>query len=49
MKKGEIINDGNIISLRPNSGICASELEKFIGKCLTKNVCKYTALSFDHI
>jgi N,N'-diacetyllegionaminate synthase len=45
MKEGEIIEEKDLIALRPYDGICASKFENYIGKKLLKDVSKYTKLS----
>jgi N,N'-diacetyllegionaminate synthase len=42
MKAGEIIEEKDLIALRPNDGICVSNFEKFIGKIILVDVCKYS-------
>ncbi len=45
MKQGEIITESDLIALRPNSGVCASRFEEFIGQCLKCDVVTQSALS----
>ena len=47
MKAGEIIEEKDLIALRPYDGICVSKLENYIGKKLSKDANKYTKLSND--
>jgi len=49
MKKGELINEDDLIPLRPNSGICASQFERFLGKKLQFDVNKYSPLTYELI
>lgn len=49
MKKGEIINEDDLIPLRPNSGICASHFEEFIGKTLNMDVNKHDLVTYVQI
>ena len=47
MKEGEIIQEKDLIALRPYDGICVSKYENYIGFQLSKDVSKYTKLSDD--
>ena len=49
MKQGDIINEDDLIPLRPNSGICASHFEDFIGKILKMDVNKLDSVTFEQI
>lgn len=49
MKKGDIIGEDDLIPLRPNSGICASHFEEFIGKTLNMDVNKHELVTFEQI
>ena len=49
MKKGDIINEDDLIPLRPNSGICASHFEDFIGKIMKMDVNKLDSVTFEQI
>jgi len=49
MKKGDIINEDDLIPLRPNSGICASHFEEFIGKTLLVDVSYLTPLTYNMV
>lgn len=49
MKKGDIISEDDLIPLRPNSGVCASHFEEFIGKILKIDVNKLDSVTFEQI
>lgn len=49
MKKGDIITEDDLIPLRPNSGICASNFEEFIGKTLEIDVNKHDLVTYVQI
>jgi N,N'-diacetyllegionaminate synthase len=49
MNQGEIITENDLIALRPNSGICASKFEEFIGKTLRCDVSNRSELSLDFL
>jgi len=47
MKKGEIITENDIVTLRPNNGIDARDYSKVIGQLLKKNTKKLKKLTFN--
>jgi N,N'-diacetyllegionaminate synthase len=49
MKKGEIIQEKDIVALRPNHGIDARDYDKVIGKVLIKKLKKFQKLTFKDI
>ncbi len=49
IKKGEKLNSFNLISLRPQEGICASKYFLFKGKKISKNLTSGTLLNKSHI
>jgi len=38
MKKGSIINEEDLVYLRPNNGVDARDYKKLIGKKILKNI-----------
>ena len=42
VKCGEIIQETDLIALRPYNGICASNFEKYVGKTIQVDVSKYS-------
>lgn len=42
MKAGEIIQENDLIALRPNDGICVSHFEDYIGKTISVDANKYS-------
>ncbi len=47
LKKGEIIEKGDIVALRPNHGISSKDFDKVIGRVVKKNLNKYQRLSLE--
>ncbi len=47
MKAGEIIQEKDLIALRPNDGICVSNYEELLGRKLVKNVCKNMQVKYN--
>lgn len=46
LKKGDIISDKDIISIRPASGISPMEWKKVIGKCVNRDINQFEALTW---
>lgn len=49
LKKGTVLDYEHLITLRPNTHICGSKLEDFIGKTLNCNVSENDFLEISHI
>ena len=49
MKKGDLIKQGDIRSVRPGYGLAPKYLEAILGKCLSVDVNKNTAVSWSTI
>ena len=49
LKSGSVIEEKNIIPLRPGDGICAMKWEKVIGKKLNTDLEKFTKLSWENL
>ena len=49
LSSGSIINEEDIISLRPGDGICSMNWEKIIGKKVNTDVQKHTKLTWENI
>jgi len=48
LKKGTVLDYADLITLRPNTHICGSQLEEFIGKTLNCNVSENDFLEISH-
>ena len=49
LNKGDILDENDLIELRPFSGLCASKIDKVIGKKLNKNLKKGDSLKSEHL
>jgi N,N'-diacetyllegionaminate synthase len=49
LKSGSIINEQDIISLRPGDGICTMNWESIIGKIVNKDLKKFTKLTLNDL
>tara|TARA_B110000858_G_scaffold126305_1_gene143864 strand:+ start:10459 stop:11463 length:1005 start_codon:yes stop_codon:yes gene_type:complete len=47
LKKGDTLKEDDLIALRPNTGVCASEFNYFIGKTLNADVNYESAVTYD--